>query len=312
MTLDDKIRELTVRQSGLITSAQAVALGASRHQMFERVERGLFRHIAPRVFALGGMPITERVMLHAALLEAAGRSAVSHSSAAAHWGWPGFTLAPFHLTRLRDGTFEPATLGTVHTTRRLPDSHVVDDDGVLITTPTRTLFDIAPQVGTERLERLTDWCLSHSLTTPDLLRATLRELSGKGQSGVAAMRTIVEDRPADYVPAESGLETRVVQLLNDVFLTGFRRQVVITDADGFVARVDLAHDQRMLILEIDSDVHHTSITDVRADKVRQARLEALGYTVVRIPEHEIWHRPDQMITRVRAGIEAASYRRSAA
>lgn len=313
MDLDRQIREVTLHQSGLVTSAQAMALGASRHQLQKRVELGRLVRVAPHVYALAGMPITERVLLHAALLEASGRSAISHSTAAAHWALPGFTLVPFQVTRLRDGTFEPTTLATVHTTRRLPDSHVVDvGDGLLITTPTRTLFDLAPRTGINRLERLMDHCLNQELTTIALLRRTLSELSGKGQRGITSMRTLLRERVDGYVPAESGLETRVTQVLGEVSLTGFRRQVEIHDADGSVGRVDLLHQTHLLVLEIDSDVHHTSISDVRADAVRQARLEALGYTVVRITEHEAWHRPSDVIELVRTGLEAAPRKPSAA
>ena len=312
MDLYQQFREITVHQSGLITSDQASALGATRHQLHKRVEDGRLVHVAPRVYALAGMPITEQVRLRAALLEASGRSAVSHSTAAAHWGLDGFTSAPFHITRLRDGTFEPTSLSTVHTTRRLPDSHLVDADGLLVTTPARTLFYLAAHVGFDRLERLIDACLHRRLTTPVLLHRTLHELSGKGQRGIAAMRTILAARPPGYVPAESGLETRVAQLLSESFLTEFRRQVEIRDARGFVARVDFLHATRQLILEIDSDLHHTSISDTRADARRQARLESLGYLVVRLREHDIWHRPRHVLGQVRDGVKAAPRRTQAA
>ena len=48
----------------------------------------------------------------------------------------------------------------------------------------------------------------------------------------------------------------------------------------------------MLIVEIDSVVHHTSISDCRADAARQDRLEALGFMVDLIVEIEGKRQPD--------------------
>ncbi|HWI04368.1 MAG TPA: DUF559 domain-containing protein [Acidimicrobiales bacterium] len=54
------------------------------------------------------------------------------------------------------------------------------------------------------------------------------------------------------------------------------------------------------ILAIDSDLHHTSLLDKAADADRDAALAAAGYTVVRIKEHEVWHRPDEVVRRLLA------------
>ncbi len=308
MDIDQRLNELTKTQSGLFTSRQARDLGLSPEDIRARVRRDSHVHVTRHVYAVAGMPISPRVLLHAAVLEASGRSVVSHSSAAAHWGMEGFTLAPFQITRLRDGTFEPTTLGRVHTTQRLPDTHVVDVDGLLITSPTRTLFDLSSQIGRDRLERLLEACLHRRITSIQLLRRTLCELSGKGQRGVVAMRALVEARPVGYVPAESGLELRAIRMLEEAAITGWRRQVEVHDADGLIGRVDLLHERRMLIVEIDSDLHHTSLSDVRADQVRQRRLEAQGYAVVRITEHEVWHPSRALYARVREALDRARCR----
>ncbi len=248
---------------------------------------------------MGGVPLSDDLMLHAALLEAGGRSAVSHSSAAAWWGFPGFTLRPFELVRLRDGTFEQGSLGTVHTTRRLPDTHVAEVDGMLITTPTRTLFDLAPRLYADRTAKLIDRAWARYQTSGPLLHRTLRELSGRGQTGITLMRELLAVRGPDYIPPESNLEARFGELAIEAGLRDLRRQVWLGDDVGLIGRVDFYDDRRKIVFEIDSDLHHTSISDRERDAARQLRLEAEGWRVVRITEFEVWHRPAELVRRLR-------------
>lgn len=300
--LDAQLGAIARHQSGLFTTKQAMDLGATSDQLVYRRRRGDFAPIAPLVFCLRGVPITDHLLLHAALLGAGGRSAVALSSAAALWKYPGFCLRPFQITRTRDGTFPPSTLGTVHATRRLPDSHLAEVDGLLVTTPTRTLFDLARVVRVERLERLIDHAWARRLTSGALLDRTLKELSGKGQTGITVMRELLAVRGPDHRPPESNLEARFGALMGDAGLGGFERQIELGDEAGWIGRVDFVHRARKVVVEVDSDLHHMSISDRRADAARRERLEAAGWTVLRVTEHEVWHRPDHVVVRIRAAL----------
>lgn len=297
--LDQRIRSLAESQHSLITTDQAIALGATYSGLRTRTRDGGLRRVAPRVLAIGGATTSETMLLHATLLAAGGRAAVAHSSAAALWRFPGFVLRPFQVARLRDNTFPPSTLGRVHTTRRLPDAHLAELDGMLVTTPTRTLFDLAATVHPERLENLIDHAWSRRLTSGALLDRTLRELAGRGQHGITLMRELLAVRGPDYIAPESNLEARFEKIAAQAGFGGFRRQVCVGDDTGLIGRVDFCHETRRVIVEIDSDLHHTSISDRRRDMVRRKRLEDAGWTVVSVTEFEIWHRPEQMLHRIR-------------
>ena len=72
------------------------------------------------------------------------------------------------------------------------------------------------------------------------------------------------------------------------------------DGRGFVARVDFWWPKLKVVGEADGMAKYTEITDVRAEKLRQDRLSALGLTVVRWTWQEIWERPGDVARRILA------------
>lgn len=300
MTFDSDLRALARAQRCAFTTTQAVALGASEGMLRQRVRNGSLVRLAPRVFVIGGAPITDEVLLLAAWLECGGRSALSHETAAAHWGFPGFTNKPIQLLRRRDGTFPPVSLGRVRTTRELPDTQIVDADGLLVTTPARTLFDLAPRIHPGRLEKLLDRAWSRRLVDWRIMHRTLLELRRRGRAGIRVMRDLLEVRPVDYVPPDSNLEARFRQVLRDGFQPEMDRQVNVGNDVAWLGRVDFVDRAKKVIVEVQSDLHHTSVSDRQADEARICALTEAGWQIVEIPEFELWYRPTEVRRKVRA------------
>jgi very-short-patch-repair endonuclease len=299
MTLDSSLRVLALGQRGVLTTEQAMLHGATESMLRHRVRSGSLVRLAPRVFAIGGVPVTRDVLLYAAWLECGGRSAISHATAAAHWRFPGFRTKPIQLVRLRDGTFPPVSLGRVHTTRELPDTQVVDVDGMFVTSPARTLFDLAPIVPRGRLERLLDRAWSHRLVNWWIMQRTFRELQRRGRPGIAAMRELLDARPIDFVPTASSLEMRFHQIVRDDGQAPLDRQINLGDQVRWIGRVDFFDRAARVIVEVQSDVHHTSVSDRASDAERRKALVDAGWQFVEVTEHEVWHQPDVVSRRVR-------------
>lgn len=298
MSLDDKLRGLAEQQHGTFSSGQASDVGATHGALQQRVRNGMLDRLGPRVYRLAGAPVTPELRRFAAWLDAGGFAAISHETAGAHWRLPGCAADPVHVSRLRDGTFPPGSLGLVHTTRVLLGTHVCETDGLLITTPTRTLFDLAATAAPGRVERLLDWAWSHRLTSGRLLRRTLRELEGRGRAGIQIMRELIEARGPDYVPPASGQESRFIQILADDGQAPMDRQVDL-GGETWIGRVDFVDLDAKVIVEIQSELHHTSLSDQRSDRERRRRLEEAGWIVIEITQFELWHRPREVAAQVR-------------
>jgi hypothetical protein len=300
VSLDDELRTLARTQRCVFTTEQAMSLGATEGMLRQRLRSRMVERLAPRVFVMSGVPVTEELRIYAGWLECGGRSAVSHGTAAAHWRFPGFRRLPVQVVRLRDGTFPPVSAARVHTTRELPDTQVVASEGLLITTPARTLFDLAPIVHPARLERLVDRAWSHRLVNWRLMHRTFVELQRRGRPGIAIMRELLEARPVDYVPPASGLESRFQDVLARDGQRPMDRQVNLGDDHRWIGRVDFFDREAKLVVEVQSEVHHTSITDEADDLERRAALITAGWRFIEVDEFEVWHRPDAIQQRLRA------------
>jgi very-short-patch-repair endonuclease len=299
MSLDEALRDLARQQRCIFTTEQAHLLGATRAALQHRMRTGALIRIAPRLYCLGGVRLTTDMLLQAALLECGGNVAIGRESAAAFWRMPGFKLEPVHTLRWRDGEFRPTTLARRHTTRALPDTQLVDRDGITLTTPARTLFDLAPLVSLGRLERLLDRAWSHRLIDWRIMHRTLRELEQRGRPGIVAIRSLLAERPPEYVPPASGLESRFRKVLQDDGQSSMERQLNLGNDEMWLGRVDFIDRDRKLIVEVQSDLHHTSISDCRADAERRCGLEQAGWRVDEVREWDLWHRARAVAARVR-------------
>ena len=98
----------------------------------------------------------------------------------------------------------------------------------------------------------------------------------------------------------SNLEWRFLQLASSVGIRDLERQVDITDETGWIASVDFLSSSRKIVFEIDSVLHHSSLTDRRRDDATTARLIDAGYTVVRFTEVEVFFEQDRVVVELRS------------
>lgn len=69
---------------------------------------------------------------------------------------------------------------------------------------------------------------------------------------------------------------------------------------AWIGRVDFLDPDRRLVVEIDSDIHHTSLADRASDARRDAAMRAAGYTVLRIGEEAVRRRPEEVVQLLKA------------
>ena len=236
----------------------------------------------------------------AAVLDVGERAVLSHSSATSWWTVPGFALAPLQVTRLRGGRTRPSHLSTVHQPRHLSDDQVTVLHGVPITTPARTLFDLAGAEPFGRTERAVDYLLSRRLTNTAELHHLLHVLARKGRPGITAMRQLLAVRPAHMRHPETNLERRFRELAHQVGIRGLESQADIADDTGWIARVDFLHPTRRMVFEIDSVIHHSSLIDRRRDDATTDRLVTAGYEVYRFDETQVFFERDTIVFTLRS------------
>lgn len=298
LEIDRVIHELAARQHGAVSRSQLRQLGVSSRHIARRVEGGALVALSREVLVLAGSAPTAARRSMAAVLQVPGRTGLSHRSAGAHWRILPAAPSAVEVLTERRGRTVVSPLGPVHTTTMLPDRHLTIVDGIPITVPVRVLFDLAHVVHPKRLERLIDSAWRMRLVSGRLLRRTLADLAEQGRPGIQIMRELIEERGDGYRPPDSNVEARFQELMADIGIRSFERQVDLGGMD-WAGRVDFIDRAIALIVEVDSATFHLSITDVADDEARRKKLEDAGFTIVTVSDFEVWHEPDVVKERIR-------------
>jgi len=179
--------------------------------------------------------------------------------------------------------------------------HCTVVDGIPVTNPTRTLFDIIPLVHAERAERAIDNGLAMGLTDIHKLERLLEEIGERGRPGTALMRQLLEDRGEGYIATESELERMFTKFCVAYGLPTPRRQVRLIKG-----RVDFVFDPGIVIAELDGRRNHTALLNREDDMERDARLTAAGHKVIRISYRRLTRDPDGVYVDLRDALRLAA------
>jgi very-short-patch-repair endonuclease len=308
-TLPRHVSALAERQHGLLSVEQLVHAGLSRSAVRHQLATGGWVRLTPRVLQRSGSPPSDGQTLMATILDVGPMSFISHRSAAAWWGIPGFRLEPVDVMVLRGGRQTPTSRGVVHRPRHLPDPFATMLGGVPVVRPALVVLQLASVLHPERLRRLVDRMWADRLLSGPSLRAELDPVLGRGRPGTTAVRGLLDSLPDDYVPPATGLEGRASSIFDTAGLGPYRRQVDLGSEVSWCGRVDLRHESLPLIVEIDSERFHRALTDEADDDARAQRLTDAGFALARVTDVEVWHQPAVAVARVRAA-ESALRRRS--
>jgi len=298
MTTDRKpILGLAAQQFGLFTTAQAAEHGLTVRALQRWVRSGGLRHVDRLVWAVAGAPATLDQRALAAILRHGSPAALSGASAAWLWRLPGRRPEPFEVHRIRGARTAPRQGG--HSSRLFDLQDVTERRGIPVTTPVRTIFDLAGRQHVERTRKELNDLMGRGLITLELLDEGLTRLARRGRPGTAVMRALTEEVREKGVPAGSNLELIVEDLLDTAGFRHMERQVPLYDGDGFIARVDFGDRRRRIAIEVDSDRFHHGLLDRQLDEAKSHRIRDRGWTLERIEEREIWWERQALVSRLR-------------
>ncbi len=308
MEWTEEVRKLTRVQHGVVARRQLTQLGVGRSSICRAISSGRLERVTPRVLRIPGSAATTQQRAMAATLDLPG--AIAALSAASMWGQPGFFLEPFQVLGTRRPNRGRERDASTHSSVRLSDGDITTVDGIPVTTPVRTLRDLAGRIHPLRLGQVCDRMLSQRLLRLESLHAVLDDLPLRGGApGTAEMRKLILARPDGYRPADSNLELRFESIVADADEAPFERQVEVGDDDGPIGRVDFLDRHLRVIVEVQSHLFHTGLVDAARDADRIRRLRRAGWIVVLVTDEELWHRKDVVVARVRAARAAARGRK---
>jgi very-short-patch-repair endonuclease len=264
-------------QYGYATRPQLLALMSAR-QIELRLHEGRLISAHPGIYRIGGAPVTPRGLLYAACMAGGDGAVASHRSAAGLWrlrgvapGAPEITVPSPRWTRVR-GT-------RVHRSDRLDPGFLTVAEGILVTIPARTLFDLSAVLTPYVVERAVDDALRRKLMTIEELRRCYIALTRRGRRKSTVIRAILEDRLGDLEGAESAGEREVARALRAAGYEPVPQYQVV--AGGAVYVLDFAFPPERVGLEWDGWAVHGTRTAFDHDRRRDNALRLAGWTILR-------------------------------
>jgi very-short-patch-repair endonuclease len=223
---------------------------------------------------------------------ACGESAVlSHSSAAAAWGLrPKAPRTADVSVRTRAGRSRNGI--SLHRPRTLTPTDVTTHRGIPITTPARTLLDIAPDLTPRQLERTIDQAEHLRLLDPASLPGVVRRANG--HHGAGRLAAVVARHEAGSTFTRSELEERFLRVCRGAALT---QPQVNVPLHGY--EVDFLWRDRRLVVELDGHASHGTRAAFERDRARDADLAAHGYRVVRFTYLQVVRQPKRVAALVK-------------
>lgn len=282
------IRSAAVDGIVVVGGPLGVSTSALKHQAAE----GRIELVARGVWKLRDHPWDWRCQVRAALAVAGPGSAVGLRTSARARGWYRYRNFGGIEVVIERGRDQRTTIGRIVQTRTLPTSHVEEFEGLPMTTPARTFFDLCgdPDPGLRRrgghpvhrrnMERVYNDIVARRGVRFAHEAAVHVVMARQGRRGTVMVREILQSFGPKYVPTQSEAESLFVEILDAHAVPRPERQVPISGLDGFIGTVDFCWRRAKHVVEIDSTWHDGPL-DEDDDLERDERLRAAGYTVAR-------------------------------
>ena len=289
---DEAIARVASRLGGVIDRAQLRSLGLKRGAIDRRIATGRLRRIYEGVYAVGHDALQTRGMLVAGLLVAGPGAALSHRTAAALRrilpSLPPFVEITTTKTHARD---RPGLVFHRATSVQAARLH-----GLPVTTPIRTLRDLAATRPDAELERACSEALVLGLVGAD-------ELGQQRGRGGARLARLTSDGIA---PTRSQLERR--------FLRAVARADLPRPATNRVAggrEVDFHWPDHRLVVEVDGWRFHGHRLAFERDRAKTVALQLRGWRVLRFTWRQVCDDPAAVMAAVARFLDPRASRRAA-
>jgi very-short-patch-repair endonuclease len=289
---DRRVAELAADAWGVLSLDELRACGLTRDGVMVRVRNGWLHRLHRGVYAVGHPNVPLKGLFLAAIKACGPTAVLSHFSAAVlyallRWDdrYPEVTV-PGTTTKAHRGI-------CVHRSSMLDSRDITRHYGIPVTTPARTLIDVAASLEYPALRRTVRQAQNRLTNVPQILNA-LDRLGPR--RGTANLTKILATGPA---PTRSELEDTVLDLM---LAGGFQHPDVNRPLTINGRRVipDFRWPTQRLVIEADGAEWHDNPIAREDDAERQAILEAHGERVIRVTWQQAITRRAETLERIRA------------
>jgi very-short-patch-repair endonuclease len=263
----------------VVAYSQLADAGLDDAAIRRRLEDGRLHRIHRGVYAVGHPDLTRHGRFLAAVLACGPGAALSHEAAGVLWGLRKPRGPRIDVTVPTPGGRKRRRLVIVHRSR-LEAQDVATKEGIAVTTPVRTVVDLADVLPVRAIERAVDEASFLGLDVTGLAPRP-------GRRGAGRLRAVLTEHDAGSTWTRSKLEERMLALCRSAELP---RPRVNREVEGF--EVDFHWPEQQLVVEIDDWSSHRGRGAFERDRLRDAVLVEAGWRVVRITRARLARDPE--------------------
>jgi very-short-patch-repair endonuclease len=302
-TFEQRVSAVATEQRGRVSRTQLLGAGLSGTTIARLQRRGYMHAEHAGVYVVGHLAEIPGGREASALLAARSGAVLSHRSAAGWWGIATSELGrgdasadgEVHVTAPGNHGGRPSGV-VVHRSTILAPRDLRVHDGLPVTSPARTLLDLAGELAPRELERMLDTALVQGRVNLRQINELLRR-AGR-HAGCAAIRGLLEAHTHTTF-TRSEAEERFLAIVREA---GLPDPLVNVRRHGF--ELDFLWPRepgRDVAVEIDGYAFHGGRAAFERDRRRDAILRAAGIDVLRFT----WRRLTQESHAVVAELAAA-------
>ncbi len=276
---DARILTIFRDQAGVITRAQALALGFTDRQISARLRSGSWTQLRRGVYRNALFQQSAEMHVHALTL--GGRGYVSHRHAARLHRLDPVLMRSSEITVGRNiHDHYPGVI--VHQSTQVRETDIQYIDSFPVSTVERTIMDVAAvEHRLWKVLALIDSAREQGKTDPERLELCLERHAKRGRDGTAAFRRALKLIARDERPAASPFSRDVAGSLHARGLPYPKLEEEIRASTGeLIARVDLSFDVAVLMFLDGFRYHGQRRRQTNRDRRQRQVLRSMGFTVL--------------------------------
>jgi very-short-patch-repair endonuclease len=287
--------QLAGRQHAVVSRQQLLELGMGRRAIVRRLEQGRLHEVHRGVYVVGVRRISSRGRWMAAVLACGPAALLSHRSAARLWGLMSPASERVDVTRpdrrvRRDGIVSHRAL--------VPDDERSVADGISVTSPFRTVFDLAAVLDLRGLERASHEAEVRGLRDRVSLPMLLERYPGR--RGSRNLRALLEE-PEPVGFTRNDFEEAPVAVVDAHGLSRPRMNADLALRGRFF-QIDALWERERVALELDSRSVHGTGKSFESDRQRDRILVAEGWRTMHVTWRQLRDEPDEVVADLRMAL----------